>query len=382
MKTQEKKQGTRGQQGSVAVLVALSMVVLAGLATLAVDYGFLEYKRSQLQNAADAAALAGANVLVQYGDDQDQVTETAVTFGQANLSDSDSKDLAMRNSDVSYPNAASVRATVGRTNERGNPVDMFLGRIVGWNTQDITASGTASLYCSSGTKCLKPWSPPAKFTWDDSCDDNKKYKDNGQLDAASTCEMDSVEVQGYTNTDVGTEILLKFGDSTDVVTPSHYQPVDYPAVNNGSPKTGADEYRTNIAGCTGSSNTRVSVGDELQVETGNMVGPTQQGLADLIAQDPEAHWDDATNSIVGSSYADPINSPRVAMIPFYDPSLPQTSGRNNIVIYQLGAVFIESATGSGDVVGRFVKTMAVDPEREDDCDPAQDYALYGAGLVQ
>ncbi|EFL52172.1 Protein of unknown function DUF2134, membrane [Solidesulfovibrio fructosivorans JJ]] len=369
------------QAGSVAVIVALSMIVLAGFATLAVDYGFLEYKRSQLQNAADAAALAGASVLVQYGANQEAVTDTAVLYGQANLNDSDSKEMAIRNSDVTYPDAVSVRATVGRTQERGNPVEMFLGRILGWNTQDIAATGVAALFCSKSSKCLKPWSPPAKFTWKDDCDADKKYYNNNQLDAGSVCEMNSVEVQGYDNNDVGTPIILKFGDPSGTVTPGHYQPVDYPPASSGTPMTGGDAYRDNIAGCTGSNDGIVNTGDELQVEPGDMVGPTKQGLKELLDQDPGASWDSATNSIVDSAYSDPLSSPRVALVPFYDPRYPQTSGRNTLRVYQLGAVFIEQIDGNGNVTGRFVKSMAVDPVRQTGCDPADTYALYGASLT-
>ena len=32
-------------------------------------------------------------------------------------------------------------------------------------------------------------------------------------------------------------------------------------------------------------------GDLLLMEPGNMVGPTTQGIEDLIAQDPDAYWD-------------------------------------------------------------------------------------------
>ncbi|MEA5088338.1 pilus assembly protein TadG-related protein [Solidesulfovibrio sp.] len=370
------------QAGSVAVFVALSMIVLAGFATLAVDYGFLEYKRSRLQNAADAAALAGANVLVQYGSNQGAVIDTAIRYGQANLDDADGRDVAIRNSDVTFPDAVTVQSRVGRTTERGNPVDMFLGRILGWNTQDISASGKAALFCSKSSKCLKPWSPPAQFTWDDTCDGNKKYNNNGQLDAQSSCEMHSVEVQGYGNSDVGAQIVLKFGDPSGTVTPGHYQAVDYPALEHGNPVSGGDAYRDNIAGCTGSNDSVVRTGDTLQVEPGDMVGPTKQGLAALLAKDPDASWDGDTNSIVGSAYADALGSPRVALIPFYDPRYPQESGRNSLKVYQLGAVFIEGVAGSGDVTGRFVKSMAVDPVRQTGCDASAAYALYGAGLVR
>ena len=47
------------EEGSVTVFVAITMTVLLGFASLAVDYGSLVNERSLLQNAADAAALAG-----------------------------------------------------------------------------------------------------------------------------------------------------------------------------------------------------------------------------------------------------------------------------------------------------------------------------------
>lgn len=49
----------RAEEGSVTVFVAVAMTVLLGFSALAVDYGSLTNERSLLQNAADAAALAG-----------------------------------------------------------------------------------------------------------------------------------------------------------------------------------------------------------------------------------------------------------------------------------------------------------------------------------
>jgi len=51
------------QNGGVIVLVAVSLLVLLGFAALAIDVGHLVVARNELQNAADAGALAGAQVL-------------------------------------------------------------------------------------------------------------------------------------------------------------------------------------------------------------------------------------------------------------------------------------------------------------------------------
>ncbi|WP_434718335.1 pilus assembly protein TadG-related protein [Paraburkholderia sp. A1BS-2L] len=60
------RRGNKGkQEGAVAVTVALFMVFLLGIAALTIDIGNLLVARNELQNSADAAALAGAACLYQ-----------------------------------------------------------------------------------------------------------------------------------------------------------------------------------------------------------------------------------------------------------------------------------------------------------------------------
>ncbi len=54
---------SRERKGSVLILAACFMVVLCGLLALAVDISRIMWTKGQLQNAADAAALAGAGTL-------------------------------------------------------------------------------------------------------------------------------------------------------------------------------------------------------------------------------------------------------------------------------------------------------------------------------
>ena len=136
--------------------------------------------------------------------------------------------------------------------------------------------------------------------------------------------------------------------------PGQYYAIDLPPLNTGQgpPLSGGDWYREFIAEC---ARFTVSVGDSLQLEPGNMVGPTQQGVNNLIAEDPGAYWDDASSSVLNSEYA---VSPRVVLVPFFDPRLPPQSGRNNVVVTKLGAFFLEGTAGGGDVIGRFIDTTA------------------------
>ncbi len=354
---------SRKARGSISLITALGLVALAGFGALAVDYGYLQWKRSQLQAAVDVAALAGAAGLVSFGGDMERIRAEAVRFGRANIDARDNPNAALGAGDVTVnlvsPGWVEVRA--GLTAGRGNPAQLFLGRILGRETSDVTATARAQTFCSTVSRCIKPWTVPTKFTWDDNCG-AAKYR-NGVLDVDVPCEMSSINVLGYSVADVGTRIVLKTGDPHSTIAPGQYSPVDLPPANQGQPVSGGSAYRDNIAGCTGGNSQPVSVNDFLQLEPGNMIGPTKQGIQELIAQDPDAYWDTASKAIKGSIYPDPLSSPRVGIITFFDPRDPPTSGRNTIQIYQLGAVFVEGIDGNSTVTGRFVNTTAVDPVR-------------------
>jgi hypothetical protein len=57
-----------------------------------------------------------------------------------------------------------------------------------------------------------------------------------------------------------------------------------------------------------------------------MMGPTTQGIRDLIAQDANARWDTATDTVVGSTFGN--HSPRIFPIPLYDPIFYDSGKRN------------------------------------------------------
>ena len=82
-----------------------------------------------------------------------------------------------------------------------------------------------------------------------------------------------------------------------------------------------------------------------------MVGPTTHGMQDLIDADPTAYWNDSTNSVEGSRFG---LSPRIALVPFFDPTSPPASGRNWVRVVKLGAFFLESVGPGSQVNGRFI----------------------------
>jgi len=57
----------RGERGQTIVLVAISIVSLLAMAALAIDVVTLYVARTEIQRAADAAALAGAKGIADSG---------------------------------------------------------------------------------------------------------------------------------------------------------------------------------------------------------------------------------------------------------------------------------------------------------------------------
>ena len=53
--------------GAVVPMVAILMVVILGMVAFAVDIGYLSVVQKEMQNAADAAAMAGASQLLDRG---------------------------------------------------------------------------------------------------------------------------------------------------------------------------------------------------------------------------------------------------------------------------------------------------------------------------
>jgi uncharacterized membrane protein len=66
------------QRGITLFMVAGGLVILLGIAALAIDLASLYVARNEAQRAADAAALAGAKAFVDTGFASGLVTQTVV----------------------------------------------------------------------------------------------------------------------------------------------------------------------------------------------------------------------------------------------------------------------------------------------------------------
>lgn len=146
----------RRRRGSVLILGAALLTVLACLVGLAVDLGYLNMVRTQLQAAADAGALAGADTLFDSGSFS---LAEAERFAELNVSGNVPVDIRSgedieigvwnRRQQTFTPQIAidsstnAVRLTARRSDARGNAVNLFFARVIGINTHDVSASAIA-----------------------------------------------------------------------------------------------------------------------------------------------------------------------------------------------------------------------------------------------
>ena len=148
---------------------------------------------------------------------------------------------------------------------------------------------------------------------------------------------------------LGQPVVLKAGSlGAPATDPSFFYPVDFPPLNRGTPIPGAQEYLNNIINGAGSP---IYINDILQVEPGNMIGPTNQGVNALMSMDPGARWNGS--EVVNSAYPG-FSSPRILKVPLYDPNYAPDSGRNTVQIIGLAAFFLQGMQGK-DVMGVFLE---------------------------
>ena len=298
------------QRGMSLVLVAAILVVLLGISALAIDLAALYVRRNEAQRAADAAALAGAKKFVESGflsgavpqtTAQSLATTEAIQIGAQNLVGGQPADIQPGDItfDFSNPTNPLITVVVQRTAARGTAVPTFFGKALGFAEVDISATATAEAYSPSGgntpvgTGCMKPWMLP-------NCDEASASPENPNCPGSAYFvdpTTGAIVNPGPVSSGgvIGQNITLKPGNPGEAPAPSQFYPIQIPpgeepaicppcaSEAGGSDGPGAALYRRNIACCNTSI---VSCGQEVTLDrqTGNMVGPTAQGVSCLIHQ--------------------------------------------------------------------------------------------------
>ena len=156
------RNGLKDESGQALIFTAVAMAVILGFAGLVVDVGQLHYAQSQVQAAADAAAVAGALEIDYCGGTsactamqtaaQKALVENGLTGStlvtQCGTSSGTSLTLTLNNGpcsagstakDPNYGNANYVEAVVSE------PQPSYFMRVLGITSTKITAKAEATL---------------------------------------------------------------------------------------------------------------------------------------------------------------------------------------------------------------------------------------------
>ena len=299
------------QRGISLVMSAILIVVLLGMVALAVDVGRLYVTRQFLVNSCDAAALAGGIELPDEATATAKAEECALANG-------------MTTHQVSFP--ADGMTADGATKIRVDgekPVSYLFAPVLGFDSRSVAAYAVVLRTGPVGwvSDRVVPWGIP----WYDEEGEPYDY-DNGVL------------------------YLLKVGSQSDLGGGSetsgggNFFPLALQR-SLGDGGSGAGVYGHDVKwGFDGT----VEVGDIVDTEPGNMVGPTKHAvegdydsLFERAAEDPWADdtWDNFD-----------YGNPRIVIVPIIS---PLGSGRTEVEILGFASFWVESCTGQ-EVKGYFI----------------------------
>jgi hypothetical protein len=365
------------------MFVGVGFMAFFAAAAMSIEAGLYMTARAQAQNAADAGAHAGAVALALDSFDNRSPSGPAVqsAINAALENPVIRQTVSVEPADVTFPAAPGgqfdrVHVRVYRTGARNNPLASLLGPIFGIDSIDIVATATAEAAPANAMTCVRPFTIPDRWVENNipSNDTFDRYDNKGDVIPNADVYLRPGD-PGYENVrydserDKGTRVVLRAGSGNNIA-PTFYYSWKMPGAIGGA------YYEDNIRECNQSV---VGFDYVMQQEPGNMVGPTIDGVNDLIAQDPNAYWDDVAK-VVRSPLG---RSPRVFPIPLYNPDefdKGKENGRNaTLIVANWIGFFVEEVQGN-EIHGRITPILGtIDPN----AGPAPDGAFPKAvRLVQ
>jgi len=280
------------ERGSVVILVALGLTTLLGFGALVTDVGMFYAQKAKLQNAVDAAALAGVQELPKDPSRAEQFAQDYAT--RNNVSDI-TVDFEARNSKI----IVSAK----------KKVPTYLARIWGITEGNLSATARAIML------------PPSSIS--------------GAVPL-------SIEKQDFV---YGETYTLKFG-SGEETSGTGYEGWFGPLRLNGN---GAKDYTTDLAN---GYNGTFSIGQIVDIENGNMSGPTKTGVEERLARDTRVPRNTFNNY--------DRDAPEIIYVPIIEVINKSSGTVSQVKIVGFAGFFLEGVAGNGTesiISGRFVKTL-------------------------
>lgn len=375
----------RSESGAVALQAAFLMAMLVSMSAFVVDQGLLLVARSEAQNAADAAAIAGAYARATVNEETAVIAAQAINIARANNVWMDSPSIAAADVKVETcqnpeewwaPGDECVSATVHRTNARGNPLPTVFASFFGLDAQNVSAMATARVASAGSTDCMRPWAISDRWLERSDGDGNPTgvWNQNSTYDTVYTSGPKKGQPlpnpdmyippstnstgTGYTTADYGRQLVLKHGGGGSGLNAGWFGKVALPRAEGGGSPHSAQVYKKNIESCNG---VKLELGDEVEALNGNTVGPTNQGVDTLMSDDPAAYWDTGKKRIRGGcmEQGECAKSSRLVAVGIFDPNVYESGNQSVVKIVNLVGFFIDEIDDDNNVIGHLTYYPAI-----------------------
>lgn len=305
------------EKGAVTIIIAVGLVALMLAVAMTIDVGSLFEERRLLQTVADSAALAGAQELPE---NPDEAIQKAIDYSNNNYGENvDSIDV-----EISSTLATNDTITVTVLNP---DAPLYFARVTEKDSTPVGANAKAIIASPEEVSNIVPWGiPEEELNYDE-------------------------------------ESVLKYGSGPD----GHSHSGNFQAL--GIDKPGGNEYRENIEE---GAETDLRIGDMVDTQTGNLVGPTRQGAESRIYNYPNTLFDDfddlAGSYAGGNCLLDPDS--QFIIVPVIE-SLVDAHGHSEVEILNFACFIItgiedmdgDTEFGNGvAIVGRFLDMALVNTD--------------------
>lgn len=326
------KHNTRNtEEGVVIIIVAVSMVVLLGIAALSIDIGLSYLGKGQLQKAIDAAVYsAGRQLPVEVSDinAQNAIKDSAISYSSLNgYSELTRDDITLGGVVSNY--YTDIEVTANQT------IGLNFSQVLGINTLEFTRSAKAKI------------SPVKKAT------------------GVAPLGVQKSELVTRIDTNDLLHVILKYGNGDG--TQSSFGALDLDGKSGG-----ASDYRLWIAqGYPG----EVTVGDILVEESGNMSGPTYSGFTERY--EGCTHYDAQTGGPGCTSEHYISTCPRIIKVAVY------TSGsQGSVTVDGFAAFLLENQSQDGYITGSFLNMITPGATTGGDLTEDSYYGIFNLLLIK
>jgi hypothetical protein len=220
------------ESGQVVAFVVLMMAVILGMAAFVIDLGFWYLDHNRAQAAADRGALTAAANLPSQTQPNFAGDATLASIDQANLATGSFQFTASHSTAGAPYDTVQAKAT--------KPSSVIFARVIGISSATVSATATAAV---------------------------QSYQAHGWDTAPFAQDAPGLVFD--------TTVSIKV-ESGGQVSPGNFGALDLKDTPNCNSSNGASNFR-DLVGRTAHS-CGLAVGDTVDTETGNMTGPTSQGL--------------------------------------------------------------------------------------------------------